>query len=133
MRIALYSTRQKRRYLVVSVAVLYNRESFQNIWLLTLLIHSRLFGWKFVSVHCMLAVTQATSETPRCFRFEIFTGFNIFAGTCTFREEVRSMFLTCLSATFSRKLFLGTEQMQQALPVGNTTHKMSARFLSNGL
>lgn len=36
MRIALYNTRQKRRYLVVPVGELYSGESLQNIWLLIL-------------------------------------------------------------------------------------------------
>lgn len=36
MRIALHNIRQKTRYLVVSVAVLHSRESFQNNWLLIL-------------------------------------------------------------------------------------------------
>lgn len=76
---------------------------------------------------------QASSETLRCFRSDIFTGFNVSAGTCTFCKVVRSVLLTCLSAVFSRKLILGTEQTRQALPDGNTTGKMSARFLSNGL
>lgn len=60
-------------------------------------------------------------------------GFHVFAGICTFNKEVKSVFVTCLSAVFSRKLVLGIEQMQQALPVGNTTHKKSVLFLSNGL
>lgn len=63
MRIGLYNTRHKRRYLVL-IAV-YSRESFSEYLApYTCLIYSQLFGWKFVSVHCILTVTQKLIQRP---------------------------------------------------------------------
>lgn len=80
MRIFLYGTRQKGRYLFVSVAVLHRSEFLENMWLLILVFYLNGNFSLFIVYYCGI---EANSGNPKCFRS---TGVNVFCWNMHLRK-----------------------------------------------